>query len=182
MEDSIRDKYQKFGVKNFYQFHGGEYKNPHEEAIKKSLKYIYEFWKLDFSEVLDLACGKGEVTKSLEELGVKNIDAVDGFLSKEYEKEIKKPCHSMTFDDIAKGSLKGHNYSLIICSYALHLLDYSKLPHFLWSMSEITDDLLIIDPHKRPYIKETWGWALEKEILIDRVRSRHFTSTIKAFL
>ena len=54
--------------------------------------------------------------------------------------------------------------------------------HFLWAVSEITDDLLIISPHKRPYIKDTWGWELEEEIVIERVRSRHFSSTIKSFL
>ena len=180
--DSIRSKYQKFGVKNFYAFHGGEYKNPHEEAIGKSITYIYQNWNLDFSNVLDLACGKGEVTKILQNLGVTNIEAADGFLSGEYEKEIGKTCLDMKFEDIMKGSLYGNNYSLIICSYAVHLLDYSKLPVFLYQIGESTDDLLILGPHKRPYIKDTWGWFLEKEIILDRVRSRHFSSTMKAFI
>lgn len=120
MEDSIRDKYQKYGIKNFYQFHSGEYKNPHEKSIEKSLNYIYNNWNLDFTNVLDLACGKGEVTKSLEKIGINNIEAVDGFLSKEYKKETNRPCLSMTFDNISNGFLKGRNYSLVICSYALH--------------------------------------------------------------
>ena len=180
--DSIRGKYKQFGVKNFYAFHGGEYKNPHEESIRKSIRYIYENWDLNFRKVLDLAAGKGEVTKILQDIGVKDIDAVDGFLANEYEKEVDKNCMSMTFDDISNGYLKYKAYSLIICSYALHLLDYSKLPRFLWAMTEITNDLLVIGPHKRPEIKDTWGWALEKEIVIDRVRSRHFVNTMQAFL
>lgn len=104
------------------------------------------------------------------------------FYQKNTKKETNRPCLSMTFDNISNGFLKGRNYSLVICSYALHLLDYSKMPHFLWAVSEITDDLLIISPHKRPYIKDTWGWELEEEIVIERVRSRHFSSTIKSFL
>lgn len=180
--DSIRSKYQQFGVKNFYAFHGGEYKNPHEDAIRKSVNYIYQNWNLDFSKVLDLAAGKGEVTKILRDIGVRDIDAVDGFLSKEYSKETGKPCKTMTFDDIMKGSLRGSFYSLVICSYALHLLDNSKLPPFLYTLGESTDNLVIIGPHKRPYIKDTWGWVLEKEIIIDRVRTRHFSSTMQAYL
>ena len=180
--EPIRNQYQKFGVKNFYAFHGGEYHNPHEEAIRKSVRYIYEHWNLDFSRVLDLACGKGEITKILQDLGVKDIDAADGFLSSEYKKETGKNCSNMTFEDIMKGSLRGSNYSLVICSYALHLLDESKLPPFLFSLGDSTDNLLILGPHKRPYIKDTWGWFLEKEIVIDRVRSRYYSSTMKSWL
>jgi len=180
--DSIRDQYQKFGVKNFYAFHAGDYQNPHEEAIKKTINYIYNYWDLDFTSVLDLAAGKGEVTKILEELGVHNIEAVDGFLSTEYTKETGRPCLSMKFEDIMKGSLRNRSYSLVICSYALHLLDESKLPPFLFTLGESSDNLLVIGPHKRPYIKDTWGWFLEKEIVLDRVRARLFSSTMKAFL
>jgi hypothetical protein len=180
--DSIRDKYQKFGVKNFYAFHGGEYQNPHEEAIRKSMSYIYQNWKdLDFSSVLDLAAGKGEITKILQDLGVRNIEAIDGYLSDEYKKETGKDCKSLKFEDIMKGALYAKSYSLVICSYALHLLDESKLPPFLFSLAESTDNLLIIGPHKRPYIKDTWGWILEKEIVLDRVRSRHFSNTTHAW-
>ena len=66
MDDLTSGKYQKYGIKNFYQFYAGEYKNPHENAIEKSLNYIYNFRNLDFSNILDLACGKGEITKSPE--------------------------------------------------------------------------------------------------------------------
>jgi len=177
--DSIRSKYKQFGVKDFYTFHGGDYKNPHELSIKKSIDYIYDNWNLDFSKVLDLAAGKGEITKILEIKGIKDIEAVDGYLSNEYMKETGKKCYNMTFDDISKGSLRGRFYSLIICSYALHLLEESKLPMFLLQLPEITDSLLIISPHKKPYIKDGWGWELKKEIEIDRVRCRYFASTIK---
>lgn len=176
--DSIRSKYKQFGVKDFYAFHGGDYKNPHEPAIRESIDFIYNNWDLNFSKVLDLASGKGEVTKALEANGVTDIEASDGYLATEYTKSTGRKCYAMTFDDIIKGSLRGKNYSLVICSYALHLLEESKLPMFLLQLPQITDNLLILSPHKKPYIKENWGWELEKEIEIDRVRSRYFTSTI----
>lgn len=175
--DSIRKKYQTYGVKDFYTFHGDDYSNPHESSIRKSISYIYKNWNLNFSKVLDLACGKGEITKILEDLGVENIEASDAYLSKEYTKETGRFCYNMSFEDIMKGSLRKKKYSLIVCSYALHLLDENKLPSFLLSLTESTDSLLIISPHKRPYIKDGWGWDLKKEIEIDRVRSRHFIST-----
>lgn len=176
--DSIRSKYKQFGVKDFYTFHGGDYKNPHEPAIRESIDFIYNNWDLDYTNVLDLACGKGEVTKALDLYGVRDIEAADGYLSAEYTKNTGRKCYAMTFDDIIRGSLRGKNYSLVICSYALHLLEESKLPVFLLQLPEITDNLLILSPHKKPYIKESWGWELEKEIEIERVRSRYFTSTI----
>lgn len=175
---SIRSKYTQFGVKDFYTFHGSDYKNPHEPAIRETIDYIYNNWNLDYSKVLDLACGKGEITKALENNGVTDIEAVDGYLANEYIKNTGRNCYSMTFDDIMRGSLRGKYYSLVICSYALHLLEESKLPVFLLQLPDITDNLLILSPHKKPYIKEGWGWELEKEIEIDRVRSRYFTSTI----
>ncbi len=175
--ESIRNQYQKFGVKNFYSFHAGQYENPHESIINKSLIHVYRDWNLDFSKVLDLAAGKGEVTKALKKLGVTDIDAADGFLSKEYTRETGEPCFDMSFDDIMKGSLRGYSYSLIICSFALHLLDESKLPSFLLTLTESSDNLLIISPHKKPYIKEGWGWDLKKESEIDRVKTRYFVST-----
>lgn len=34
---NIRSKYKEYGVKNFYQWHYDQYKNPHEQIIKKSI-------------------------------------------------------------------------------------------------------------------------------------------------
>jgi len=177
--DSIRGKYQQFGVKDFYTFHGGDYKNPHELSIRQSIDFIYNNWGLDYSKVLDLACGKGEITKALEKNGVTDIEAVDGYLAKEYTNNTGRNCDTMSFDDILKGSLRGRHYSIVICSYALHLLEDNKLPTFLLQLPEITNSLLILSPHKKPYIRNDWGWELKKEMEFNRVRSRYFKSTIK---
>ena len=63
--DSIRSKYQKYGVKNFYQFNFDQYKNPHEPIIKKSIKYVNDNWNIDLNKTLDLACGTGTITNCL---------------------------------------------------------------------------------------------------------------------
>ena len=174
--DSVRSKYQKYGVKNFYQWYYDQYKNPHEPIIDKSISFINDNWKIDLSKALDLAAGKGEVTKSLLKLGYTNIDAIDAYSCKYYKEETNRKCESISFDDIINGALDGKHYTTIICSFALHLLETSKLSIFLYKLTEISDQLLILSPHKRPEIREEWGWALQNEMMIDKVRTRLFNN------
>lgn len=172
--DSVRSKYQKYGVKNFYEFNYDQYNNPHEPIIHKSISFVNDNWNSDFTKVLDLACGKGEVTKILNKLGYINIDAVDAYSCKYYEKETKKKCSPLSFDDIINGDLDDEHYSIVVCSFALHLLETSKLPIFLYKLSQISEQLLILSPHKKPEIREEWGWSLQNEMLINKVRTRLF--------
>lgn len=171
--ESIRQKYQDFGVDNFYKNYANEYINPHEPIIKKSLIYINDNWNIDFSNVLDLAAGSGEVTKTLMELGYDNIEGLDPYTYKLYEERTGKFCHRMSFDDIMKGNLQ-KNYSCIICSFALHLADVSKLPMIIWNISQMTKNFIILSPHKKPIIKEEWGMKLKKSVEIDRIKIRYF--------
>lgn len=170
--DDIRSKYKEYGVKNFYQWHSEQYKNPHEPIIRKSIKWIVENWEVDFSRILDMACGKGEITKILLELGYDNIDAVDAYTCKFYTLETGRKCNTISFENIINGDLDGNHYTTIICSFALHLLDPSKLPTLAYKLTQICDHLLIISPHKRPQLREDWGWELENEAVIDRVTSK----------
>lgn len=173
--DSVRSKYQKYGVKNFYQFNYDQYNNPHEPIINDSLKFVNENWKVNFSKTLDLACGKGEVSKALIKLGYNNIDAVDAYSCKYY---ITEHCQTLAFDDIIKGALDNKKYSIVVCSFALHLLEISKLPTLLYKLTQISDQLLILSPHKRPEIKENWGWSLQNEMVLDKVRTRLFNNIV----
>jgi len=174
--DSIRSKYQKYGVENFYQNHFNEYKNPHEIIIQKSISFVNDNWNVNLNKVLDLAAGDGAITKQLIKIGLTNIDAVDPYSYKFYNTETNKKCSPISFDDIIQGSLDNKHYTTTICSFALHLLEPSKLPTFLYKMTQISDQLLILSPHKRPEIKEEWGWSLENEIVIDKVRTRLFNN------
>ena len=173
---SVHSKYKEHGVKNFYKWFYDEYKNPHEPIIKKSLLYINDNWKIDFNNVLDLACGTGEITRIMIDLGYNNIEGVDAYSCDYYNKQTNKTCKPISFDGIIKGDLDNKKYTTIICSFALHLLEPSKLPIFLYKLSEISKQLLIISPHKKPEIKEEWGWTIENEITIDKVRIRLFNN------
>lgn len=172
--DSIRSKYQKYGVKNFYEWNFDQYNNPHEPIIQKSIKFVNDNWKVKFNKSLDLAAGTGEVSKTLIRLGYKNIDACDAYSSDYYETNTNIKCEKISFDDIINGALDDKKYDIIICSFALHLLEQSKLPIFLYKLTQISKQLLILSPHKRPEIKEEWGWKLQNEIVIDKVRTRLF--------
>jgi len=171
---SIRSQYESHGVKLFYQEYFNEYKNPHEPIIHKIIEIVDDQWTVNFSNCLDLACGTGEITKILLKLGYENIDACDAYSSEYYEKNVNRKCKVLSFDDIIHGKMDDMQYSIIICSFALHLLETSKLAIFLYKLSQISDQLLILSPHKKPIIKEEWGWSLINEMVLDKVRARLF--------
>lgn len=170
--DSIRSKYQIYGVERFYKSYVDDYENPHEPIIHESIRFVNDNWDVDFSSCLDLACGTGEVTMALVELGHERVDACDAYSRKAFELRTKRKCNVVSFDDIMSGMLNGERYSTVVCSFTLHLLEMSKLPTFLYKLTEISSQLLILTPHKRPKIKEEWGWALKNETIISRVRTR----------
>jgi SAM-dependent methyltransferase len=172
MTKAIRNEYEREGVRGFYEKFGDEYKNPHEVVIQKLLKLAVDKWQLDFSNVLDLACGSGEVTVALKSLGYTNINGIDPYTHNAYFKRTGQVAETFTFEDIAAGILSDRFYSLIICSFAMHLLDSSRLPLLLYQLRQITQSLMIITPHKRPEIKPESGWQLIDQITSDRVRVR----------
>jgi SAM-dependent methyltransferase len=173
-EISIRSRYEAVGADAFYRDEGDDYRNPHEPQIADLLGQIALPWKLDFSHVLDLAAGSGEVTLALRELGAKRIVGIDPFTFRAYEKRTRQTAEKLTFADIAAGGLRGRRYSLIVCSFALHLCEPSRLPAVAQALSEIAPSLLLIMPHKRPVLRPAWRWTLREEIVIHRVRARLF--------
>ncbi len=167
----IRPAYEEHGVTGFYQQFGSSYRNPHETILQSLLKRVLLEWKLELEHVLDLACGSGEATLVLQELGAK-VSGIDPYTFEAYFERTGLHAETFSFDDIANGMLEGRRYSLIVCSFALHLVENSKLPMLMFQLAQITDTLLVLTPHKRPQIKPEWGWTLEQEILEDRVRAR----------
>ncbi|KIM25810.1 hypothetical protein M408DRAFT_73800 [Serendipita vermifera MAFF 305830] len=82
---------------------------------------------------------------------------------------------------------------MVVCSFALHLIETpSQLFSLLWELSQKARWLVVIAPHKKPEIKDGWGWVqwnigqwelcgsrgpgLGSEILQDRVHLRAFKS------
>ena len=58
-----------------------------------------------------------------------------------------------TFADIAADALSGREYSLIVCSFALHLCEPSRLPALAFELARAADAMLILTPHKKPEIR-----------------------------
>lgn len=171
---SIREEYERHGADAYYQQYGSTYRNPHEDSIIRCLRLATERWPLDLSHVLDLAAGSGEVTLALRDLGAKKIDAIDPYTADAYAQRTGQLAEPFTFAHIAAGALDGRQYSLIACSFALHLCEPSRLPGLMYQLSLVADSLLVLTPHKRPYIAREWGWELEGEFVVERVRTRFY--------
>jgi SAM-dependent methyltransferase len=169
---AIRRQYEQLGAQSFYERHGAEYHNPHEAAIRAVLRVVVPRWQLDLTRVLDLACGSGEITLALGELGAGAVAGLDPYTGAAYRARTGQAAEVLSFEQVAEGALAGRAYSLVVCSFALHLLAASRLPALLFRLAEIAPRLLILTPHKRPEIKAAWGWALEDEVVIERVRAR----------
>jgi 2-polyprenyl-3-methyl-5-hydroxy-6-metoxy-1,4-benzoquinol methylase len=175
--DSIRAEYERHGAQQFYERSGGQYRNPHEPAIERVLRAAVTKWSPDSGRVLDLACGSGEVTLVMRSLGAGTVHGIDPFTADAYRERTGAEAERLTFEEIAAGALASRRYSLIVCSFALHLVEPSRLPTLAYQLSRVAGSLLILTPHKRPVLKPEWGWQMVGEIVIERVRARYYRST-----
>ena len=171
---AIRSGYEQYGVEGFYQRFGGSYRNPHERVIRALLKAALARWDLPLGSMLDLACGSGEVTLALRDLGCTLIDGVDPYTYHAYAERTGQAAERFTFEQIAAGALVGRSYGTIVCSFALHLVALSRLPGLAAQLSSIGTALLVLTPHKRPQLRPEWGWLCADELLIERVRPRYY--------
>jgi len=110
------------------------------------------------------------------------IIAADPYTSVAYIDRTSLPCASLSFRDIARGTLpslpsKSQQFEsntadtlsessnvplidMVICSFALHLIESpSELFALLWELSTKSRWLIILAPHKKPEIKDGWGWT-----------------------
>ncbi|PCH40167.1 hypothetical protein WOLCODRAFT_98433 [Wolfiporia cocos MD-104 SS10] len=110
------------------------------------------------------------------------ILAADPFTAEAYRARTTLGCSSLSFSEIAEGGLsdllsssQGENNSgdetadiipdtptidMVICSFALHLIETpSELFALLWELSMKCKWLVIVAPHKKPDIKDGWGWS-----------------------
>ncbi|MDJ1183239.1 class I SAM-dependent methyltransferase [Roseofilum casamattae] len=177
LERSIRRAYETCGVEEFYEEYGAFYRNPHEGAIAKVLVQSVQDLPRDGLPILDLACGSGEVTLVLRQLGYLGIEGIDPYTQEAYYQRTGQEAKGYRFEQIEQGILLGQYYGLIVCSFALHLVELSRLPGVAYQLSLIGDRLLIVTPHKRPELRSSWGWELVQEFCLDRVRSRLYQST-----
>ena len=169
--ESIRHAYERYGAPDFYRRFGADYRNPHEDAIGQALHEATARWSLDLSHVLDLACGSGEVTLALRPFAC-TIEGIDPYTYEAYRTRTGQRAEQWSFEQIAAGALEGRRYSLIVSSFALHLLERSRLPLLCRQLSRVAPALLVLTPHKRPEIDPAWGWTLRDEFVLERVRAR----------
>jgi hypothetical protein len=172
--DSIRRQYERHGATNYYRAFAGDYANPHGLQIRDAISLARGRWPLDLSNVFDLAAGSGEATLALLELGAAKIDACDPYLFEQYHRRTGQPAERFSFEDIAAGALADRRYSLVVCSFALHLAEASRLPGICQQLSLIAPAMLILTPHKRPEVRREWGWTPEDEFVWARVRCRFY--------
>jgi SAM-dependent methyltransferase len=169
-EGGARDWYRE-GPASYYRDHGATYANPHAPIVAECLSEAIVRWKLDLSCVLDLACGAGEVTVAIRDR-CGSVAGIDPFTHEAYTRATGLPCELMSFEAISTGSLRGRSFSLVVCSFAMHLCPASRLPALVMELAEVTAGLLILTPHKKPVLKPVWGFAAKGELLHRRVRAR----------
>src|SRR5688572_17211908 len=173
---SVRSRYERHGADAYYREHAADYVNPHEPEVVHSLGLARSRWGLDLSRVLDLACGSGEATLALRALGAGAVDGLDPYTGQAYAARTGQRAEPLSFEAVAAGALTGRSYSLIVCSYALHLLQPSRLPTLTYPLSRLAPALLVRTPHKRPHLRPEWGWVLTGESVVERVRVRAYQS------
>ena len=110
-DDAIRHQYERYGAQGYYEQFGAEYRNPHELAVRQTIHAAVAAWQLDLARVLDLACGSGEVTLALRELGATAIDGLDPYTGAAYQARTGQPADALSFEAIAGGALDGRRYS-----------------------------------------------------------------------
>lgn len=81
-----------------------------------------------------------------------------------------------SFEDVQGGCLPASGYDLVICSFAMHLLDPSRLFATLNALARAARWLLILSPHKRPPVGGESGWRLAVELVEQRVHARLYES------
>ncbi|PPR07119.1 hypothetical protein CVT24_010955 [Panaeolus cyanescens] len=108
------------------------------------------------------------------------IMAADPFTSTAYTERTSFPCANLSFDDFAEGLLPTTRVDvstgeakaldvpedspivieMVVCSFAMHLVENpSSLFTLLWELSLKSRWLIILAPHKKPEIKDGWGWS-----------------------
>lgn len=171
---AIRPEYDRLGPEGYYRAHGADYRNPHEAIVRTLILGRFAEAPPGPGSILDLACGSGEATLALRAAGAADVVGADPFTGDAYKARTGSDALRLRFEDICDGALVEHRFSLVVCSFAMHLLPESRLPVLLPMLAQAAPRLWILTPHKRPAILPSHGWRLDAEILRDRVRLRDY--------
>ncbi|CAK9071533.1 unnamed protein product [Durusdinium trenchii] len=159
--DSVRDAYEELGAAGFYASKGASYVNPHEPRLSEALHIALDQWQEHLSSPLR---------------------AADPYTFEAFERRVGRRCHHWSFQDVADGVLEEEPiYDLVLCSFALHLLERSWLTCTVSSLARRARLLVVATPHKRPLIERKTGWEQVAEVLHARVRVRYGASPMVRF-
>jgi hypothetical protein len=159
----FRGIYQCDGVHEYYSSCLQEqkiYSNPHRAKFVPIFEKIFKYMKISTLPILDLGCGTGESTLIIKNLQIPNeLMGSDPYLFKAYSENTQCLSFSYSFDDIVEGTdveLRSRLFSMIICSYALHLCE--NVADLCLKLSYRAEYLCILTPHGLPIITEEMGW------------------------
>ena len=174
--------YASEGVDSFYStcLKGEkQYNNPHRKKFLPILERIFRYMKLDSRPLLDLACGTGEISLLVKEvLPHQSIIGVDPYLFAQYAEITKFPSLSYSFEDIINGKdhdLKDMQFSMIICSYGMHLC--SQVLELCQKLSRRSPFLCILTPHGLPVVTEEMGWVAHWSFKFKGVKVNVYSSS-----
>ena len=159
-EDAIRNQYAEQGVDAYYEQHGNTYTNPHFAQIEALL--LQNQSKIDYAQVLDFCAGGGEVSQILQQAGFTNLLGCDPYTHELYTQQIAQTCLTYNFQEVIQGrlneyvanELNNQAFSSIICSFAMHLCPEKQLYPLVYNLFQLTAQIIIITPHKRPALEE----------------------------
>eukprot|EP00392_Amoebophrya_sp_AT5.2_P001352 g1354.t1 len=135
--------------------------------------YTFRLFEQRFAEDNAAGAGGGKTSS----MRAKNKAEVSAAAAAAGRSPPTRVCWPLSFGDILQGRLlermqehRVDNFDLITCSYALHLAPDEQLPVLAMLLSQLSRWILIITPHKRPVLREDWGWEKMDEIVIARTR------------
>ena len=171
---SIRSEYEKSSPKEYYSTKKDQYYNPHSKRIFKCLDHLIS--EINIGYFLDLGCGNGVVSEYLSTKSYTNFKGCDPYFKDIYEDKFSKECFNKSFEEISKTGLN-EKFDTIICSYALHLCDYSYLNNLLYQLSNNCKNFVVISPSKYPIISNDY-FELRSQNIFDRTHIRIFNSKL----
>jgi hypothetical protein len=177
----IRNEYADHpgGAEGWYRDQGAAYRNPHAAAVSTVVEEAVSHWPSLFAStgrVLDFCCGSGEVTRALITSGVDGslIDSSDPFTGLAFTTACpgRTLAGEWTFADVEHGALSSFYWKTVVCSYAFHLCEQSRLAAVCTQLSAVSEHLVVITPHKRPELSPGWGFTLVDEHRNTKLRIR----------
>lgn len=162
---AIRNQYAEQGVDAYYEEHGNTYENPHFAQIATLLENNQS--RIDYAQVLDFCAGGGEVSQVLQKLGYTEVMGCDPYTHELYTTNTQRPCLTFNFQEVIQGKLNealaSQKLSGIICSFAMHLCPEKQLYPLVYNLFQLTNQLVIITPHKRPVLEDITQVKLDFE-------------------